>query len=206
MRARPAPGLAALAAAALAAAGCAALPLPRHAVASCPGPLRPTVEIEGEFLLRQRLRVVLATRELALDLAVEKRGDRLVLLGFDAFGGNVLSMTQTGVETRDASLPPPALELPPENVLSDLHRARFLALAAPPGGEGETAGTLAGLRIREGWSAGSPRWRSLAPVAGGPLVRVELGPGRARVENPACGYSATLVTLEERALPAGRRP
>lgn len=182
-------------------AGCAALPLPHYAVASCPGPLRPTDEIEGDFLLRQRLRVVTPSRELALDLAVEKRGDLLVLLGFDAFGGKVLRLTQQGVETHDASLPPPALEIPPLNVLRDLHRARFLALPAPPGGEGETLGTLAGTRIREGWSGGRARWRRLEPVAGGPSASVELGADRARVDDTACGYSASFQTLEERSLP-----
>lgn len=193
-----APVLAALAA--LLCGACRTPGLPTWAVPRCPGMLRPTGEIAGDFLLRQRVRVRREERDIPLELALEKRGDTLVVLGFDAFGAKLFSVTQRGLETEIDSLPPPALEVPPENVLSDLHRVHFLGLEPPPERRGQRSELRAGVRITETWEPGGASWREFDAPSEAP-VRVELADGWALVRHPDCGYRATFVTLERRELP-----
>src|SRR5206468_2307162 len=108
--------------------GCATFPLtapPR--IADCAGPLLSTAQIPGgDFLLRERVRVAGGGVDLGLELLAERRADRLVVVGFNEFGAKVFSAVQRdlAVET-DAPLGR-ALAVSPENVLRDLHEARFL--------------------------------------------------------------------------------
>jgi hypothetical protein len=114
--------------------GCATLQVataPR--IDSCEGPLVRAAEIPGgDFALRERVRLAGENVDLALELLAERRGDRLVLVGFNAFGTRVFSLVQMGSEIteRDAPLGR-ALPVPPENVLRDLHAARFAAPDTP---------------------------------------------------------------------------
>jgi Protein of unknown function (DUF3261) len=73
----------------------------------------------------------------AYGLVVQKNGPRLVLIGLTPFGAKAFSVTQIGVEVWSESKLGPALPVPPENVLRDLHRAHFLA-TDDPGFEGRT--------------------------------------------------------------------
>jgi hypothetical protein len=116
-----------LAAALLAAslAGCAGLGLPPR-LADCPGPLRPSGEIAGDFVRQERIRVRGARVDEAFGLVLQKRGARLVVLGFTSFGGKAFSLVQQGLEVESESHLGRALPVPPENVLRDLHRAYFL--------------------------------------------------------------------------------
>ncbi len=110
-------------------------------VARCPGDLVPTSEIPGEFTRQERLRVRSddGSVDAGFTVAVEKKGDRLVVVGWNAFGAKAFSIVQQGTRTTSDRFLGPALPVPPENVLRDLHRARFLA-----GG-----GTSAGVTVEE---------------------------------------------------------
>lgn len=182
--------------AALLVAGCLHAP-GGPAIAVCPGSLRPTQQIEGELRLRLRMRLQASELDAALELAVEKRGDELVLVAFDPFGVKSFSLVQRGLEVDVEGLPPAALPTAPLNVLRDLHRARFLALDRPPGGEGDVHASLDGVRITEHWSGGRLRWRRFerAGEAPGSAVRVDFDGGVARIENRRCGYRATLIEI-----------
>jgi hypothetical protein len=107
--------------------GCATLPIamsPR--IAACDGPLLATPEIPGgDFLLRERVRFAGKGVDLGLELLAERRGDRLVVIGFNEFGARVFSLVQRGVALETDAPLGRALALPPENALRDLHEARF---------------------------------------------------------------------------------
>ena len=60
-------------------------------------------------------------------VVVEKKGDRIAVVGWNAFGAKAFSIVQHGTGTTSERFLGPALPVPPENVLRDLHRARFLS-------------------------------------------------------------------------------
>ncbi len=108
---------------------CATLPLGLPRVPDCPGALVDTRALpDGDFVLRERIRVAAPDVDTALDVVVERHGERLVLVGFDAFGARALSVVQTGVDT-DAEAPMGrAFPIGPLNLLRDAHAAgRFAA-------------------------------------------------------------------------------
>lgn len=104
-------------------------PLPR--LSDCPGSLRATQEIEGDWVIHERIRVRAEDIDEAYGLVVQKNGPRIVLIGLTPFGATAFSVTQIGVEVWSESKLGPALPVPPENVLRDLHRAHFLATDDP---------------------------------------------------------------------------
>ena len=116
--------------AALATLACTTLrPPPR--LPGCPGALVDAAALPGgDFALRERLRVSGPDVDLALDLAVERRGDRLVLVAFDPLGARVFSAVQVGVEVEADSRLGRLLPIAPQTVLRDLHAARFAAAAS----------------------------------------------------------------------------
>ena len=97
----------------------------------CPGALVPTQQIEGEFRLRQRVRVQGEDLDWRLTLVAQKRGDTLILIGLDAFGAKEFVLTQSGSEVV-VERPRGRLPLPPIDLLRDLQRARFSPVAATP--------------------------------------------------------------------------
>ena len=106
--------------------GCSALPRPPARIADCAGPLVPTADLPGgDFRLRERVRFVGGGVDLGLELLAERRADRLVVIGFNEFGARVFSTVQRGVEVESDAPLGRALEISPENVLRDLHEARF---------------------------------------------------------------------------------
>jgi hypothetical protein len=99
-------------------------PLPR----ACQGAL-PAVETLGaDFTLRAPYRVRSRGKDLALTLAAEKRGARLVLVGVDPLGTSVFALVQEGGEVRRERHLRPLFPFAPENVLRDLVRARHPGL------------------------------------------------------------------------------
>lgn len=97
----------------------------------CPGPLVPTQEIEGDFRIRQRVRVQGEDLDWRLELIAQKRGDELVLVGLDTFGGKSFVVTQRGTDV-SVERPRGRLPLPPIDLLRDFHRARLISEDAPP--------------------------------------------------------------------------
>ena len=63
--------------------------------------------------------------DLGLELLAERRGDRLVVIGFNAFGARVFSLVQRGGEVESDAPLGRALAIAPGNALRDLHEARF---------------------------------------------------------------------------------
>jgi hypothetical protein len=95
-------------------------------ISDCGGPLLASAEIPGgDFRLRERVRFAGEGVDLGLELLAERRGDRLVVIGFNAFGARVFSLVQQGVAVEADAPLGRALAIPPENALRDLHEARF---------------------------------------------------------------------------------
>jgi hypothetical protein len=92
----------------------------------CEGPLRSTHEIAGDFTRHERIRVRGGRVDESFGLVLQKRGAKLVVLGTNAFGAKVFAVTQVGDHVETKSFVGPALSVPPENILRDLHRAYFL--------------------------------------------------------------------------------
>jgi hypothetical protein len=106
--------------------GCAALPRPPARIADCKGPLLSTHDIPGgDFRLRERVRIAGSGVDLGLELIAERRADRLVVIAWNAFGARVFSTVQRGLDVESDAPLGRALEISPENVLRDLHEARF---------------------------------------------------------------------------------
>jgi hypothetical protein len=119
---------------ALAATGCALLRIPRlpPRLADCPAPLASTASLPpGDFRLRDQARFVGRSVDAGFDLVVEKHGRRVVVVGLDPFGTRAFSVVQEGTDVEARSFLGPALAVPPENVLRDLHAARFADPHAP---------------------------------------------------------------------------
>lgn len=199
-----------LLASALLGTGCLNLPGRARAVPDCPGEWVSTRAIAGDFLLRQSLVVTRGDRVFALHLVAQKRGDELLLLGLHPFGARLFTLRQLGLETSVDAAPASVLDVPPLNVLRDLHRARFLGLASA-GSDGTFEEHRDGTEIRELRERGRLRRRSFRRLAGDPAGVVELsfdapaaesgGADRVTIENGWCGYRAELTTLSEQALP-----
>lgn len=197
-----------LLASALLGAGCLHLPGRARAIPDCPGEWVSTQAIAGDFLLRQRLIVTRGDGVFALQLVAQKRGDELLLLGLHPFGAKLFTLRQRGLETSVDAVPAPALEVPPLNVLRDLHRARFLGLASA-GADGSFEERRDGTEIRELHEGGRLLRRSFQRLDADPPGVVELrfasepaeGGDRVTIENGWCGYRAELTTLAEEALP-----
>ena len=134
----------------------------------CPGLLVPVGDIESDLVLRQSARVQADQLDWRLTLVTQKRGDTLVLIGLEALGGKAFVVTQHGSDVA-VERPRGRLPLPPENLLRDVHRARFAPQDAP-------------------FEAG---------------VAVErTSDGVVTIRHSDCGYTTTLVTLEETELPS----
>jgi Protein of unknown function (DUF3261) len=97
----------------------------------CAGRLPPSQQLEGDFRVRQRARVQGESLDWRLELVAEKRGDALVLLGLDAFGGKLFAVSQQGAEV-EVERPRGRLPRPPVDLLRDFHRSRPASEAAPP--------------------------------------------------------------------------
>jgi hypothetical protein len=106
-------------------AACSGFPFSPRSIPDCPGEIRSTDEIAGDFSFRERVIVSAEDVNFPFELIAQKRGRELVLIGISPLGAKLFSVVQRGLETRVDALPGAALPVPPLNVLRDLHRFRF---------------------------------------------------------------------------------
>lgn len=116
------------------AAGACSIPrlytLPR--LPSCPGPIPSTGTLPaGDLVWHDRVRYRGGAVDAGFSLVAEKRGERLVLVGLNAFGARAFSVTQERDQIAADARLGRALAVPPENVLRDWHAARAALAAAP---------------------------------------------------------------------------
>lgn len=168
--------------------------------ADCPGMLRSTELIDGAFFLRQDVRLRSEDLDVGVRLVVQKKGARLVLVGFTTLGFKAFTVVQKGTTvTVDAPLGP-AWAIPPLNLLRDLHRTRFLEVPGGPFGNGDVQTTREGLTITEHWHESVLVTRSFQYANADADAQVTFGDTDVTIVHDECGYEATIVTTEERPL------
>ena len=105
-------------------------PPPR--LAACPGPIPSTAALpSGDLVWRDRARYRGGEVDTGFTLVAEKRGEKLVLIGLNAFGARAFSVTQEQLHVEADARMGRALAVPPETVLRDWHALRA-ANAEPP--------------------------------------------------------------------------
>jgi len=180
---------------------CQQWPFRARAVRVCPGALASSESLTGDFLLRQSVRIHADDSTWSLRLISQLRGGELRLIGLDPLGVKLFSLIQRGRKVESDALPPPLLEIPPENLLRDLHRIRFLRVAEP-GSDGVARARIDDLEIVESWEAGRISRRSFSRATGERSRDAEVvfsrvdDAERAAVENFACRYRSEFTTLD----------
>ena len=115
--------------------GCLTLSLLLHPpprLSACPGPIPSTSALPGgDLVWRDRVRYRGGEVDAGFTLVAEKRGERLVLVGLNAFGARAFSVTQEQLRVEADARLGRALQVPPETVLRDWHALRA-AGAEPP--------------------------------------------------------------------------
>jgi len=109
------------------ATACSCLPFASRSIPDCPGAIRSTDEIPGDFAIRERVTVRSEDGDFPFELIVQKKRRELVLVGLSPMGAKLFTVVQTGTETEVDALPGAVLPIPPLNVLRDLHRLQLLA-------------------------------------------------------------------------------
>jgi len=178
------------------------------------GPLVRPSEIPGGFVWRQRIDVHFKARHESFSAVIEKRGDRLLLLGLTPFGSRAFALEQRG--NAAVFTPYVDLQLPfsPLYVLADVHRAFFRGLRGAPLSDGWHDGVQDGERLRERWAAGrlfEREYRGDAGggntvsivYAGGMLGRTP--PHSMALTSQRFGYALTITTLLAQPLSATAR-
>jgi len=162
----------------------------------CPGALVSSELIGGDFRIRMQIHISAANVDTGYDLVVQKRGTRLIMIGLTRFGAKAFSVVQEGKRLQVDSALGPATVVPPENVLRDIHRVRFIS-AGPPVASGSVEGERDGETIRDTWRDGVLTHRVLSSSDG--AVEIDFpAPDRMLIRNRRCGYAATLVEVETR--------
>ena len=168
------------------------------------GVLVPPRQIVADFVWRQRIAVRFKARRDSFSAVIEKRADRLLLLGLTPFGTRAFALEQRG--TTVTFTPYIELELPfsPLYVLADVHRAFFRGLPNAPLPDGWHEQSANGEQIRERWQGGrlfERGFRSLDASGNGVLIRYEGGmlqlapPRTISLISQHFGYALTITTL-----------
>lgn len=181
-----------------------------------PGELVPTSEIQGDFVLQQRVHARFQGREGGFEAVLQHQGDALTLVGMTPFHTRAFVMVQRGVQTEFTSHLPEAVPFPPRAMLLDAHRVLFMSAPGASPADGERRGVRAGEEIREVWAGGRLRERHFRRLDGRPAgsIDVEYEGGMAGREVPRTvhlrngwyGYELTITTLSQTALPPPTAP
>jgi hypothetical protein len=94
----------------------------------CPAGLRDTAAMPGEFSERYRAWMTDedGTTSEPFELVAELRDARLTLVAWNRFGAELFAVRQQGVAVERVGRPLPGFAVPPERVLGDFQRMRFL--------------------------------------------------------------------------------
>jgi hypothetical protein len=139
-----------LALAALLGAGCALRRVPEQAQVV----LVPAERMEGELVLRQKLRFRYAARSGSLDAVVQVHCRKLSIVGLSPMGTRLFSITQEGDAIAVESLANAAWPFPPEQILQAVHRTYLLPIARPARADGAHEVEVGEIRLVEEWKDG----------------------------------------------------
>lgn len=174
----------------------------------CPVVLVPSDEIELPGQQRYRLSIEKGGALRRADAVAFRDGDAWVLVGFTPFNTRLFTLRQQGrATTVEGGALAARFGIDPVHIQDALHRAAFVR--APASGEGDrtTVWVREGERVRDSWHGEDLAERVFAPAAeaadrNASRISIEYiadPPAGASaswtVDNPDCGYQATIVML-----------
>jgi len=149
-----------------------------------PGVLRDPGESPVDFMVQQSIHIRAKkdgrTVEGQLDAVLQKKDDTLLIIGLGPMNSRAFTLTQRGSRIEFEQFAGPDLPFSPRNILVDVHRVFFKALARRDGAaDGVFRGELDGERVEERWERGELRARRFerpgTELRG--AVRIEYGAG-----------------------------
>lgn len=171
--------------------------LPPH----CPVELVASDTLPADLWLRAKLRFAIDEESVALEAIAQNGPDGLALVGIAPYGASLFALEQRGRDVHIESAATREHRYLAHFTLDALHRIYWIP--APEGGGAETGKNAGGSwawgdeRVAEESLAGTRR-RTF--TRGHETVTIEYpgptGNGGIRIENPWCGYSAVVVTLD----------
>ena len=194
-------------------AACASEPrAPRFTEADYPGLLRPPSALGADVLWQQRVTATWGDeRGRSFDVAVQKRGDTLTLIGLSPLGSTGFVVELRGDAITHHAPAGEELPFPPRFLLLDVERVFFPWLAAEPASDGERAAVVGEERVVEQVQGGRVRERRFTRLDGRPrgtiVVRYDWSEGdgaaasQAELDNGWFGYRLSIRTLQETPLP-----
>ena len=170
-----------------------------------PPALVSTLEIPGDFVLRQQVAFRTGERSGSFEAVVQKHCDELVVVGLTPFGSRAFSILQRGTEVDVETHAPGAWPFPPEYILLDIHRAYLVPLPEVPPSDAVREARYGAERLTERWESGRLQERRFRSAEGGvsPAVVIRYVGGEThehtvreiRIENGEFGYELVVRTL-----------
>ncbi|GAB4211589.1 MAG: hypothetical protein OHK0013_33490 [Sandaracinaceae bacterium] len=144
--------------------GCGPAARPRPTEAPRPiGTLHAPAHYPVDFAIDQQVTAEHAGGSESFRAIVEKRGDRLVMIGLGPHGGRAFVLTQEGDHVAFESQLPRELPFPPEFMLMDVHRTWLMGVpreGQAPLPDGRHEAVVDGETIVEEWEGGRLQRRS----------------------------------------------
>ena len=167
-----------------------------------------------DFTMRQKIVGEFEGRSIRFEAVVQKKADRLQILGLTPFGTKAFVLRQRGQSYVFESFLPGELPFPPAYILEDFHRCFLWDSVLPwgkQGQEGESVAQVRGEWVRESWHAGRLRSRQFVKGESRALppmieVRYEGGmkggspPAEVTLRHQKRGYTLHIETAEFRVL------
>jgi hypothetical protein len=174
-------------------------------------PIQPPDALGGDFAMEQQVTMKHPRGENSFHGVLQKKGDRLVLVGLAPHGGRAFVLEQKGTEFTFESHMPRELPFDPKFMMHDVHRVWFLTEADQ--GELEQYGEQIEVERKNGRIT-RKRYRRFDGRGGPIVVRYPGGlpsgapgtarpPDRVQFDNGRYGYSATIETLSWQSLDQG---
>ena len=168
--------------------------------AGCPAEIASTKDLPNGLSLRARVRIRAGGHDVAFQAVAQKTSEELIVVGITPYGTRLFELRQRGRRLTVEPDAPEELRIVATYALDALYRAYWIE---PPGeatswdrnGEriSESRGEAGGRREyrRTGWGTGfRPVTIAYDDAAGFP------GAQGAKIENPWCGYRATIILLD----------
>lgn len=189
-------------------AGCPSAPPEGRTTPRPVGTLHRPSDYAVELTIDQQVTAEHAAGSETFRAVLEKRGDRLVMVGLGPHGGRAFVLTQEGERVAFESQMPRELPFPPEFMLMDVHRTWLRGIPREGGAplpDGEHDAFIEGENVHEVWAGGrllrrsfhilasNLHWWSVSITYEGGLSATEL-PSRVIVEShPAPDQSYRLI-------------
>lgn len=134
--------------------------------------------VGADFHWRQRIELEYGGRTRVFDAVLEKRGDRMVLVGLAPVGGSLLTVELEGGRVTAGGPLAEALPFSPRYLLRDVQRCYFPVFGEPGPWDGARTLPRAGELVTEIWGGGRLLLRSFRSITGGGRTRISYGPPR----------------------------